>query len=190
MRLPTKHRPSHLEIAMQKSKLRIGLLLNGTELAAWAYRMIEIIKDSDYAEISLIVENTLPAEKRRLSLVSQIARKIRSGQFWTTVIRLTLTTLERRLIGKPGGLPNASKQVDGKDLLAGVEVIKVNPRRQRFFDYIEGDDLARIRARGIDVFIRLGFRILRGGILGSARYGIWSYHHGDNRVNRGGPASY
>ena len=175
---------------MQKSKLRIGLLLNGTELVAWAYRMIEIIKDSDYAEISLIVENTLPAEKRRLSLVSQIARKIRSGQFWTTVIRLTLTTLERRLIGKPGGLPNASKQVDGKDLLAGIEVIKVHPKRQGFSDYIEGDELARIQAHNIDVFIRLGFRILRGDILRSARYGVWSYHHGDNRVNRGGPPGY
>jgi len=175
---------------MQKSKLRIGLLLNGTELVAWAYRMIEIVKDSDYAEISLIVENTLPAEKRRLSLVSQIARKIRSGQFWTTVIRLTLTTLERRLIGKPGGLPNASKQVDGKDLLAGIEVIKVHPRRQGFSDYIEGDELARIQAHNIDVFIRLGFRILRGEILRSARYGVWSYHHGDNRVNRGGPPGY
>ncbi len=177
-------------MAMQKSKLRIGLLLNGTELAAWAYRMIEIIKDSDYAEISLIVENTLPAEKRRLSLVSQIARKIRSGQFWTTVIRLTLTTLERRLIGKPGGLPNASKQVDGKDLLAGIKVIKVHPKRQGFSDYIEGDELARIQAHNIDVFIRLGFRILRGDILRSARYGVWSYHHGDNRVNRGGPPGY
>jgi hypothetical protein len=177
-------------MAMQKSKLRIGLLLNGTELAAWAYRMIEIIKDSDYAEISLIVENTLPAEKRRLSRVSQIARKIRSGQFWTTVIRLTLTTLERRLIGKPGGLPNASKQVDGKDLLAGIEVIKVHPKRQGFSDYIEGDELARIQAHNIDVFIRLGFRILRGDILRSARYGVWSYHHGDNRVNRGGPPGY
>ncbi len=175
---------------MQKSKLRIGLLLNGTELAAWAYRMIEIIKDSDYAEISLIVEDTLPAEKRRLSLVSQIARKIRSGQFWTTVIRLTLTSLERRLIGKPGGLPNASKQVDGKGLLAGIEVIKVHPRRQGFSDYIEGDELARIQAHNIDVFIRLGFRILRGDILRSARYGVWSYHHGDNRVNRGGPPGY
>ena len=175
---------------MQKSKLRIGLLLNGTELVAWAYRMIEIIKDSDYAEISLIVENTLPAEKRRLTLVSQIARKIRSGQFWTTVIRLTLTTLERRLIGKPGGLPNASKQVDGKDLLAGIEVIKVHPKRQGFSDYIEGDELARIQAHNIDVFIRLGFRILRGDILRSARYGVWSYHHGDNRVNRGGPPGY
>ena len=175
---------------MQKSKLRIGLLLDGTELVAWAYRMIEIIKDSDYAEISLIVENTLPAEKRRLSLVSQIARKIRSGQFWTTVIRLTLTTLERRLIDKPGGLPNASKQVDGKDLLAGIEVIKVHPKRQGFSDYIEGDELARIQAHNIDVFIRLGFRILRGEILRSARYGVWSYHHGDNRVNRGGPPGY
>ena len=175
---------------MQKSKLRIGLLLNGTELVAWAYRMIEIIKDSDYAEISLIVENTLPAEKRRLTLVSQIARKIRSGQFWTTVIRLTLTTLERRLIGKPGGLPNASKPVDGKGLLAGIEVIKVHPRRQGFSDYIEGDELARIQAHNIDVFIRLGFRILRGDILRSARYGVWSYHHGDNRVNRGGPPGY
>ena len=175
---------------MQKSKLRIGLLLNGTELVAWAYRMIEIVKDSDYAEISLIVENTLPAEKRRLTLVSQIARKIRSGQFWTTVIRLTLTTLERRLIGKPGGLPNASKPVDGKDLLAGIEVIKVHPKRQGFSDYIECDELARIQAHNIDVFIRLGFRILRGDILRSARYGVWSYHHGDNRVNRGGPPGY
>ena len=175
---------------MQKSKLRIGLLLNGTELAAWAYRMIEIIKDSDYAEISLIVENTLPAGKRRLTLVSQIASKIRSGQFWTTVIRLIVTALERRLIGKPGHLPNASKPVDGKGVLAGIEVIKVHPRRQGFSDYIECDELARIQAHNIDVFIRLGFRILRGEILRSARYGVWSYHHGDNRVNRGGPPGY
>src|SRR5437773_4417996 len=175
---------------MQKSKLRIGLLLDGTELVAWAYRMIEIIKDSDYAEISLIVENTLPAGKRRLTLVSQIASKIRSGRFWTTVIRLILTALERRLIGKPGRLPNASTQVDGKNLLAGIEVIKVHPRRQGFSDYIEGDELARIQAHNIDVFIRLGFRILRGEILRSARYGVWSYHHGDNKVNRGGPPGF
>ncbi len=177
-------------MATQKSKLRIGLLLDGTELAAWAYRMVQIIKQSDYAEISLIVQNTLPAEEPRLTLASKIASTIGAGRVWTTVIQLALTTLERRLIGKPGSLPDASKQVDGKELLAGVEVIKVNPRRQRFSDYIEGDELASIRARDIDVFIRLGFRILRGGILGSARYGVWSYHHGDNRVNRGGPACY
>jgi len=36
----------------------------------------------------------------------------------------------------------------------------------------------------------MGFRILRGDILTVAKYGIWSYHHGDNSVNRGGPAGF
>jgi len=175
---------------MQKSKLRIGLLLNGTELLAWQYRMIEIIKDSDYAEISLVVQKTLTDEKQLLPLATRVANNIRAGTFWTAVIRVTLNILERVLIGKPGVLPDAFKAVDGTKLLAGVQVVKVNPRRQKYSDYIDGNELARIQAHHIDVFIRLGFRILRGEILRSARYGVWSYHHGDNRVNRGGPAGY
>lgn len=119
-----------------------------------------------------------------------MVRKIRAGQFWTTFIQITLRTLERLLIGKPGYLPDASKKIDAEELLADVEVIKVSPRRQQFSDYIESDDLARIQARNIDVFLRLGFRILRGGILHAARYGVWSYHHGDNMTHRGGPQSY
>ena len=31
------------------------------------------------------------------------------------------------------------------------------------------------------------FKILKGNILNCSRHGIWSYHHGDNKVNRGGP---
>ena len=37
----------------------------------------------------------------------------------------------------------------------------------------------------------MGFRILKGDILNvCSKYGVWSYHHGDNRVNRGGPPGY
>jgi len=64
--------------------------------------------------------------------------------------------------GKTGIVPNAFKKIDGADLLAGVDVIKVIPRRTRFSDYIEGNELAAIRARDLDLFIRIGFRILRG----------------------------
>lgn len=175
---------------MQK-KLRIGLLLDGTKVPAWAYRMIDIIKQSDHAEISLIVQNTLPAEPQRLTTLGRnIARRLSGGRFWATIIGFMLNTFERVLVGKPGHLPDASKEVDATELLAGVEVIKVYPRRQQFSDYIEGDDLARVQARDLDVLIRFGFRVLRGGILSSARYGVWSYHHADNRVNRGGPAGY
>ena len=45
-----------------------------------------------------------------------------------------------------------------------------------------------VRRRDLDVILRFGFNILRGDILSACRYGIWSYHHGDNEFYRGGPA--
>ena len=175
---------------MQKNKLKVGLLLDGMELAAWQRRMIEIIQQSNYAEVSLIVQNTLPVEKHPSTMTGKITAKFASGQLWTAIVRKILMTIERRLVDKSAYLPDASKRVDCTQLLADIECIKVNPRRQHFSDYLEGDELTDIQARDMDVFLRLGFRILRGGILRSARYGVWSYHHGDNRVNRGGPPGY
>ena len=45
-------------------------------------------------------------------------------------------------------------------------------------------------AHDLDVAVRFGFRIIKGDALRIARYGVWSYHHGDNLVNRGGPAGF
>ncbi len=42
----------------------------------------------------------------------------------------------------------------------------------------------------LDVLLRFGFNILRGDILTAAKYGVWSYHHGDNEYYRGGPACF
>jgi hypothetical protein len=68
--------------------------------------------------------------------------------------------------------------------------ITVSPRRTRFSDHIEGEDLEKIRALDLDVLIRFGFRILRGEILSIPRYGVWSYHHDDERLVRGGPPGF
>jgi hypothetical protein len=40
------------------------------------------------------------------------------------------------------------------------------------------------------VLIRCGRGILRGDILNAARHGILSFHHADNRINRGGPPGF
>ena len=54
--------------------------------------------------------------------------------------------------------------------------------------------MAHHRATGarslLDVAIRFGFNVIRGGILDVARYGVWSYHHGDHREYRGSPAFF
>lgn len=47
-----------------------------------------------------------------------------------------------------------------------------------------------IGSHDLDVILRFGFNILKGDILNSARYGVWSYHHGDNNEYRGGPALF
>jgi hypothetical protein len=54
----------------------------------------------------------------------------------------------------------------------------------------EADDLKQIKSLDLDLLIRCGSGILRGEILTAARFGVLSFHHGDNRVNRGGPAGF
>jgi hypothetical protein len=48
----------------------------------------------------------------------------------------------------------------------------------------------QIKEHDLDVLLRFGFNILRGEILSVARYGVWSFHHGDNDFYRGGPALF
>jgi hypothetical protein len=71
-----------------------------------------------------------------------------------------------------------------------VPVIQVQPEQKKYSDRFHQDDLDRIRASKPDILLRLGFRILRGDILKVAPLGLWSFHHGDNRVNRGGPPCF
>jgi len=71
-----------------------------------------------------------------------------------------------------------------------VPLVSIRPVQTKFSDSMTDEDISRIESYEVDVLLRLGFRILRGKILRCARFGAWSYHHGDNRVNRGGPAGF
>ena len=57
-----------------------------------------------------------------------------------------------------------------------------------FNDWINDNDVNTVRKYDLDVIIRLGFRILKGGILDSAKCGVWSFHHADPANNN--PFSY
>jgi hypothetical protein len=158
--------------------LRIGVLVDGPEVPAWAFRMLEKVRENGDAEIVLIVQNTPECRPPRsfLTKLREHSRQLGS---------LLLEKLERRLFRLK---PDAFDRKDLRELLPDVPIRSVEPLRSRFSDTFPDDALADIRSRNIDVLVRLGFRILRGEILKAARYGVWSFHHGDNRVNRGGPA--
>jgi hypothetical protein len=86
--------------------------------------------------------------------------------------------------------PDAFEEVDWKARLEGVPVLRVRPLGTRFVDRLDAKDVEAIRGADLDVLFRFGFRILKGDVLRSARYGVWSFHHGDNREYRGAPPAF
>jgi len=162
---------------MTKKKLRIGLLVNGYSIPAWNYKIIESINNSEHSEIVLVV--------KKKSESSQNQSKLKT--LWDNRNKL-LFILYAKFEKKAFKLnPDAFATKNLKDLFDCPEII-VTPKETKFSDRIIDEDIELIKSHDIDVFIRFGFRILRGGILSAAKHGIWSYHHANNDVNRGGPA--
>ena len=79
---------------------------------------------------------------------------------------------------------------DVHSLLAGARAIDVVPLRKGLVHRFNEADIAAVKRDSLDVILRFGFNILSGEILSAARYGVWSYHHGDNNKYRGGPAGF
>ena len=170
--------------------LRIGLLLDGPKLSAFFARIIEDITGSNFANLELLVfrkkTQSLAPENPSTSVVGTLKKrlldpKLRKSAFYDLYLRLDQRT-------KPPNHPQ--NVVDCSSLLAGVESIEVEPIGKKFVQRFPPDAIERIQSKKLDVLLRFGFNILHGEILTSARYGVWSYHHGDNEFYRGGPPHF
>jgi hypothetical protein len=90
-----------------------------------------------------------------------------------------------------GRRSRAAAPVDAADLWAGVPVLEAVPRRQgRWSEHFDEAVLDQIRAWEPDLLLRFGFGIIRGEILEAAPLGVWSFHHDDELVYRGGPPCF
>jgi len=173
---------------MEKSKLKVGLLLDSYNISAWSLKMIENIIDSDYSEISLVIISDNQRTVKNRTLLSKV--KNNRGRIAHLLIRMALEFIYRNLIERNTYLPDANEKVSSKALLHFLPTIKVKTIRKKWSDYFNKADICEIEKHNIDILVRCGFGILRGDILNAARYGIWSFHHGDNLMNRGGPAGF
>ncbi len=160
-------------------KIKIGLLMNSYELPLWEFELIKRLKESNYSTIDLVILNDTQIK------TPSYYQKIKNN--WSILLLILFTKLEEKLFTVT---PNAFKPTNTKNLFEEIPVIKTKPISTRYSDSFEENDIQIIKGYQLDVLIRFGFKILRGDILKSSKYGVWSYHHGDNDVNRGGPAGY
>ena len=153
--------------------LHIGLLVDQQKVPVWVNDIIVQLCKNDQVVVKLIVLNDggKPA-------------KSPTDNFDTAVYRI-LRWVDRKL------MPVGSNPFKKVSLVAGsIPVINVKPIQTKFSDKFPADVIDAIREHQIDIFLRFGFRILRGDILTVAKYGIISLHHGDTDTYRGGPPAF
>ena len=160
-------------------KLKIGLMLDSTNVPHWVHLMVEKINQSNYAKIELVIINGSKISK------NTILSKIKNNRNY--FLYKIYTKFENKIYTPE---LDSFKTYDLKNELINVKKFTVIPKQTKYSDWIKAEDIKKILDNDLDVIVRLGFRILRGEILKSAKCGVWSFHHGDNDINRGGPAGF
>ncbi len=140
----------------QKPPLRIGILLDSPNVPELFLNILEDIRQASFAQIELIVDLKRCSRARRDSLLFRLydrwdgSRADRAGDPFELVdIPKDLAGVER---------VEAELSDEGELSPAAVEVIS---------------------SKRLDMLLSMATHPLRGGLLESARYGVWAYQFGD-----------
>jgi hypothetical protein len=155
-----------------RSPLRIGLLLDSSaRLPAFTAKVIADIKASNFARIELLV--------------------IRPSQNLATAKRKSfLYDLYLRLDAHLGRPNDPLADFDTQLLLSGIPTLEADAAQLNLRSQFPPQATEEIRSRDLDVLLQFQFEDLLGDILSTARYGVWSLHHGDPEFYRSGPSYF
>ena len=162
-------------------KIRIGILIKEFEtLRNWELRIINTILNDPSLELALLIQDG------REESSGPMKRLLSSKNIIGSLMFFIQRKIERILV-KEKITEDKSKIIQE---LNKINTIKVTPTRKGFLDIFGTKDADKIKKQNLDIILRHEFGIIRGEILESSKYGIWSFHHGDNSINRGGPAGF
>lgn len=165
---------------MSNPPLRIGVLLSSDTVPVWVQILLNEIQDGNFGTIALRIYDNgpeRPSEALSKKLLDRITMKI-------------AVTIHTKFAEGASRVTDAFTPTDLSPILDGIDSLYVDTQKSRHIDRFPEADIEAIDLYNLDVILRIGFGILDGDILHVAKYGVWSLHHGDNRVNRGGPPAF
>lgn len=158
----------------KRKSLRFGLMINGLTVEQWQYETIKILIDNG-------MKLTLIIQKNDDTPAPSFFDKIRNYPYRRLIFRVW-----HRFIFKP----RSKYPTDLTKLTENIPTIFCTPIMKGISSYFEDIDIQEIKNQNLDFILRFGFNIIRGEILNAAKYGIWSFHHDDERIIRGGPPGF
>ena len=179
--------------------LRIGLLVDGPQVSKYDYDFIKWAADRQNIEIThLIIHSAHGAESKKTRLPKLLRRLVdfvgaarqrgiysAASDTLSTLLLSLIIRIERRFVNR-----DSYRSFDASALVKDSIIINPKISKSGFVYRFDQTDVEKVRDLNFDLLIRLGTGILRGDILHASRLGVISFHHADNRVNRGGPAAF
>ncbi len=167
------------EVTQRMSSIRFGVMCNGTTLTEWQARCLKRLLEHDNIHAALLILDDSSVSK---SLFSRVFTKLR---------KLNLKTLLFQFYSYFIARPHSFRPVDMTSAFTDVPSIRCKvSKRGKYSEYFNQEDIDRIRQFDLDFILRFGFNIIRGDILNTARYGVWSFHHDDEMKYRGSPPCF
>ena len=161
--------------------LRMCLLVDGEHVFRWVYEAIETMLAETDAEITLVVVN----EDSGLLGSGNVRRGRRYPAY--AAFRILAGPLPQRGDGQRHDDPVHVSDITGVD---DAEWIRTYPDEvDGLWNELPAETVDEIRD-SCDIVFRRGFGLIRGDVLEATERGVLSYHHGDPRKYRGGPAGF
>ena len=174
--------------------LRVAFLVDDLKVSQYVYNLVDHVKnDSRFAAPILLME--FRENKNNVSKFEKILSVFRDkglvGFIETLIFHILYLLIIRIELPKTRlAYPNYKTSKELKGDVLQVHKFKGLWSKSKLFLRFPDDEIEKIRNLNLDVIIRCGNGILKGEILNSSKFGILSFHHGDNRKNRGGPSGF
>ena len=159
--------------------IRFGVMLDGDAVEQWQFDTIKLLIDNGI-ELALVIKNGNQSKPYK--------------SFWDKVCHYPYRQVLFRVWHRYWFKPEAKRRVDWSNGISPLRYapveMTVRPIIKGISSYFSPEDIEKIKSFDLDFILRFGFDIIRGDVLKTAKYGIWSYHHDDERVVRGGPPGF
>lgn len=154
--------------------MRFGILSNSLTVQQWQFESIRILLEAGH-ECALIILNGNTLPKKSLTV------KIKTYPYSQALVKLWMRFLLR---------PDAKRETNLKLSALNAARMRCRTQKKGYSEYFESTDIEQIKKFKLDFILRFGFSIIKGEILNSAKYGVWSYHHDDELKYRGVPTGF
>jgi hypothetical protein len=182
---------TYIQQNLAHDKLKIALIVDSKIDSKYVYELAEWGQNQHNLEVTHLLIQNIPSNKG--SIVYRSFYLLKKKGFFS-LAQIVAFTLIKKVESLPLKYFSIYKNHLTKyDLSNCVKnSITVNPviSKSGLVYRYEDDDIQKIKELGLDVLVRCGSGILHGEILQSTRFGIISFHHADNRINRGDPPGF